>query len=81
MNAIEVHNVSKAYRMRGLGPQTLFGSVSNLLRRQKPELFWAMNDVSFNIKPGQTIGVIGPNGSGKSSLLGLFPAHIKLGLC
>ena len=76
MNAIEVQNVSKAYRMRGLGPQTLFGSVSNMMRRRKAELFYAMKDVSFEIKRGQTIGVVGPNGSGKSSLLGLVAGTI-----
>ncbi len=30
--------------------------------------FWAVNDVSFELKPGECLGLIGPNGVGKSTL-------------
>ena len=35
----------------------------------RQEKFWAINDVSFNVYHGETLGVIGRNGAGKSSLL------------
>jgi len=75
-NAIEAKNLGKRYLMKGLGPQTLFATMTNALRRKKKEYFWALRDVSFAVPKGKTVGVIGPNGSGKSSLLGLVAKTI-----
>jgi ABC-type polysaccharide/polyol phosphate transport system ATPase subunit len=53
-------------------------AVGSLLgrRRKSPELeegdFWAVRDLSFEVKRGQTLGIIGPNGSGKSTTLKLL---------
>ncbi|MCD4654137.1 ABC transporter ATP-binding protein, partial [bacterium] len=43
-----------------------------LKKRQPNESFWALKDVSFNVRPGETFGIVGENGSGKSTLLKLI---------
>ena len=53
--AIQVRNLRKCFRKRN-------GF------RKKTEL-WAINDVSFSVRKGETYGLLGPNGSGKSSLI------------
>ena len=75
MNAIEVTNLGKRYFRRGMGAPTLMGALTGGFRA-KPEPFWCLRGVNFEIPAGRTIGVIGPNGSGKSSLLGLTAGTI-----
>jgi len=74
--AIELHNVSKKYRLRrgwyvtSLGNEIARLSARMLGRRVPPrEEFWALKDVSLEIKRGDTIGFVGVNGAGKSTLL------------
>lgn len=74
--AIRVHNVSKCYQIYDAPRDRLKQFVAPRLQRllgKTPKHyfreFWALKDVSFEIKKGQTAGIIGRNGSGKSTLL------------
>jgi ABC-type polysaccharide/polyol phosphate transport system ATPase subunit len=73
--AITVAGVWKRYRLRS---QTLKELVSDLLPRRRsappprPKSMWALEDVSFEVKPSSTFALIGANGSGKSTMLKLI---------
>lgn len=77
--AVKVENLSKCYHIYSQPQDRLKQSIYPRLQRliRTPiktyfHEFWALHNVSFEIKKGETIGIIGRNGSGKSTLLQLI---------
>lgn len=86
--AVKVENVYKEYRLGAIGGATLKGEIQSKIAKlrhkedpnlkigqkahNKNERFFALNGLSFEVKKGETIGVIGRNGAGKSTILKLI---------
>ena len=77
MPAVEVRDVRKIYRR--YGRRKSFGTLKSallsggVLKHLRPDsVFQALDGVSFDVRPGATLGIVGRNGSGKSSLLKLI---------
>ena len=66
--AISVNNVSKMYKLYD-NPMDRLKESLGLSRKKKYKEYYALNDVSFQVHKGETVGIIGTNGSGKSTIL------------
>ena len=66
--AIQVQDVSKVYRLYDKPIDRLKESLS-LSHKNYHKDFFALNRISFQVKKGETVGIIGTNGSGKSTIL------------
>jgi ABC-2 type transport system ATP-binding protein len=83
--AISVKNVSKQFSIPHEKISSIKIAFINLFKKNTSENFYALKDVSFEVKKGEFFGILGRNGSGKSTLLkilaGVYTAnkgHLKI---
>ncbi len=65
---IRLEHLTKKYKLYN-SPRDRFKETFSLSHKRYSRDFYALNDISFSINRGETIGIVGKNGSGKSTLL------------
>lgn len=77
-NMIEIQNVSMRFRFANDKIMSLKEFVTAKLRGKLAyKDFWALKNVSFDVKKGEVVGIIGRNGAGKSTLLKIISSILK----
>ncbi len=73
-------NVNKRFTFSREKPQSVLETIISIFSRRsrhpKQDL-WAVKDLSFDVYPGQSLGIIGRNGSGKSTVLKLMARILR----
>ena len=83
---VSVQGLGKRYWLRQSAPATFQQALLQIVRRVRSTPFWALRDVSFDIRPGESVGIVGANGAGKTTLLRLLcglgrptTGHVRVG--
>ncbi len=75
---VKVDNVSMQFSLASEKVNSLKEYIIKSIKRQVHyESFWALNDVSFEVRAGEAVGLIGLNGSGKSTMLKIIAGVMK----
>jgi len=69
MDVIDVWHLHKVFNIPHEKRNTLFETLTGLLKPASYETLHALNDITFSVEDGEMFGIIGENGSGKSTLL------------
>ena len=76
---IRFEQVSKKFSLHRERPRSFQEQLIHVFQRKRTprETFWALQDISFTIDQGETVGLIGPNGAGKSTILKLIAGILE----
>lgn len=80
-DAIKVENLSKLYYLGERRANSLRDAIVNFVKKpaigEKKNELWALRDINFTLKDGETLGIVGHNGAGKSTLLKILSRITK----
>ena len=77
-NVIEVNDVSMQFRLYKEKVDSLKEfAIKKIKRELEYDNFWALKNVSFQVKKGEAVGLVGRNGSGKSTMLKVIAGVLK----